>query len=411
MQIFSHQTEKFRMHIALSAAEFLFWFATATASYLTVFLQKNGFDATQVGLINSINSAIAICAAPFWGMVSDRMRSLRRVFIICMCVGMLFWALVPLSAQYTIGSVAVLFFIIPIGSFFRMPAGSLFDAFVVQSAAHSGVVYGSVRIWGSISYAVMCFILAAVLPLTGIEITFYLYGLLFLPLIILMVKLKDPGTDGRSMQKPTSLREMQLNRLFKNYHFVSYLIFSIAFTMPMNTSLTFLPYLIEQVGGDSAQLGMFFGYKALLEIPMLLLVQPLRRRISLPSIMLLSAGLFAAEFLLYTVAPSSGAVLAIQTLHGLAGGLSIGVASNYVFALAPEGLNGTAQTVNGSMNSIAAIVGNLLGGMLITSVGIRNFYLVSAGIVLAAGVYFIAALRFGRSVLHQPLPDRAMPLK
>jgi hypothetical protein len=53
----------------------------------------------------------------------------------------------------------------------------------------------------------------------------------------------------------------------------------------------------------------------------------------------------------------------------------------------------------------------LLGGMLITSVGIRNFYLVSAGIVLAAGIYFIAALRFGRSVLHQPLPDRAMPSK
>ena len=385
----------------LSSIEFLFWFAAATGSYLTVFLQKNGFTPTQVGFINAVNAAVAIGAAPFWGMMADKFRSIRKIFISCMCVAAVLWALVPFSSKISLGPIFLMHLIIPIGSFFRMPANSLVDAFVVQTAARENVAYGNVRLWGSISFAIMSISLSAILPWTGVEITFYMYGMAFIPLMLIMGKMKDPpGTEKKSVP----FREMQFGKLFKNYYFVTYMIFGIFMQMPMNTSMAFLPYLVDMVGGDTAQLGLVSGYKALLEIPMLLIMKPLRKRFPLP-VAIITAGLFyIIEFALYTRANSLMEILLIQTLHGLGGGLMIGSSTNYVFTLAPKGLNSTAHTLNGAMNSTAAIVGNLLGGVLIVAVGIRNFYLVAAGIILVAIIYFVSTLLVGTKVLKKPLP-------
>ena len=385
----------------LSSIEFLFWFAAATGSYLTVFLQKNGFTPTQVGVINALNAAVAIAATPFWGMMADKFRSIRKIFICCMCIAATLWALVPFSSKIALGPIFLMHMIIPIGSFFRMPAMSLMDAFVVQTAARENVAYGNVRLWGSISFAVMSISLSAILPWTGVEITFYMYGMAFIPLMFIMGRMKDPpGTERKSVP----FREMQFGKLFKNYYFLTYMIFAIFMQMPMNTSIAFLPYLVDMVGGDTAQLGLITGYKALLEVPMLLIMKPLRKRFPLPVAIIAAGLLYILEFALYTKANSLMEILLIQTLHGLGGGLMIGSSTNYVFTMAPKGLNSTAHTVNGAMNSSAAIVGNLLGGVLIVAVGIRNFYLVAAGIILLALIYFVSTLLVGTKVLKKPLP-------
>jgi PPP family 3-phenylpropionic acid transporter len=144
-----------RPYWTLSSIEFLFWFATAAGTYLTVFLQKKGFAPSEVGLINATNSFITILATPIWGMMADKIRSIRKIFIFCMCIGVALWAFIPASSRMILGPVALMYFIIPLGAFFRMPANSLLDAFVVQRSDLDGVAYGHVRLWGSISFAIM----------------------------------------------------------------------------------------------------------------------------------------------------------------------------------------------------------------------------------------------------------------
>lgn len=392
-----------RAYWTLSSIEFLFWFAAATGGYLTVYLQQHGFDTAQVGLINALNSAVAICATPFWGMIADKFRSIRKVFLICMLIAAVFWALTPLSSMIALGPVLLMHLLIPIGSFFRMPANSLIDAFVVQTAAKEKVAYGNIRLWGSIGYAVMALSLSAILPWTGVEASFYMYGIAFIPLLVIMFRMK--GADGNlERKKSVPLREMQFGRLFKNYYFITYLIFSVILHMPMNTSIAFLPFLVDMVGGNTAQLGLITGYKALLEVPMLLLIKPMRRHFPLPLAIVLSSVLYVAEFVLYSGANSLMQIMMIQTLHGLAAGLLIGSASNYVFALAPEGLNSTAHTLNGATNSLAAIIGSALGGVLIAAIGIRAFYLYASVLVAVALVYFVITLFVGTKLLKKPLP-------
>jgi PPP family 3-phenylpropionic acid transporter len=174
--------------------------------------------------------------------------------------------------------------------------------------------------------------------------------------------------------------------------------------MPTNTSMAFLPYLVDMVGGDTAQLGLVSGYKALLEVPMLLLMKPLRRRFPLPLAISLAGIFYVVEFFLYSGAQSLMQILFIQTLHGLGGGLLIGSGTNYVYSLAPKGLNSTAHTLHGAANSIAAIIGNLLGGILIVAIGIRDFYRLAGLVIVCAILFFVGTLLFGSKVLKKPIP-------
>jgi PPP family 3-phenylpropionic acid transporter len=389
-------------YFTLSSMEFLYWFASAAGSYLTVFLIKRGVRPDEVGFLNGVTSVVAILAIPFWGMIADKVQSVRRIFIFCMSVGIILWGIIPPLAGIRIGVLPLIYIIAAIGSFFRVPANSLFDAFVVQRSDLDRVAYGNVRLWGSFSFAVMSIALSVILPQIGVDITFYVYGLAFIPLLIIMCRIKNGDTGVRGGRK--SFRQMGFGRLFKNYYFVTYLIFTVFLMLPINTSGAFLPYLLEGVGGDTARLGLVIGYKALLEIPTLLLMKPLRRRFPLPVAILCSGLLYCLEALFYSRANSFAQIVVLQTIEGLGSGLMIGAAASYVYSLAPEGLASTAMTLNGTASTIAAIIGNVFGGMLIMTVGIRTFYLIIALMIFLALVYFLASLVFGVRVMKKMMP-------
>ncbi|GHV69102.1 MFS metabolite transporter [Spirochaetia bacterium] len=391
-----------RPYWTLSSVEFMFWFATAAGNYLTVFLQKQGFVAAQVGFINAVNSFITILATPFWGMMADKIRSIRKVFVFCMGIAIVLWAFIPASSRIQAGPVMLMFLVIPIITFFRNPASSLLDAFVVQRSDLDRVDYGHVRLWGSVSFAIMSIALSAFLPRIGVEISFYLYGLTFIPLLIIMGRMKEPDVPGP--RKSLSFRQMGFGRLFKNYYLCTFMIFMVFLQIPVNSSLSFVPFLIADVGGDTALFGLFAGYKALLEIPMLLLMRRLRRKFPLPLVLASACLFFGTEALLYSQADTLIKIFFIQTFHGLGGGLLIGAAANYVYSLAPPGLNSTAQAVYGAAASIAAIIGNLGGGRLIAVIGIRPFYQVIFVVVFCAMAYFILSLLFGIRVLKKAIP-------
>ncbi|MDR2649615.1 MAG: MFS transporter, partial [Clostridiales bacterium] len=268
-----------RAYWSLSSIEFMFWFASAASAYMTVFLQKAGYTPAQVGFINALNSVIAICATPFWGMMADKFSSIRKIFIFCVIMASITWALIPVSSKIIFGPIALIEIIIPLGAAFRMPASSLIDAFVVQSAARERLQYGQIRFWGSFSFAVMNMALGAVLPQIGVDASFYVYGAAFTPLMYIMWNMKNTDETGiGAVKKNASSGQLNMGRLFKNYYYVTYLIFAIFLFMPANTSGAFLPYLIDSVGGNTARFGMVAGYKALLEVPALLLMKPITRK-------------------------------------------------------------------------------------------------------------------------------------
>ena len=170
--------QKRRRYWQFSSLEMIYWFAMATAGYLTVYLQGIGYSPSQIGQISAANAAVRIFAAPIMGIMADKIGSVKKVFITCILIGSLLWALVPFASGIEILGVSLTLIVIPASMFFRNPASALVDNWVVQSVNREGLNYGTIRLWGSISYAVMCMILSAVLPKLGVEWTFYMLFLL-----------------------------------------------------------------------------------------------------------------------------------------------------------------------------------------------------------------------------------------
>ena len=81
----------------LTGVNGIFWFAWAFGCYQTVYLQSVGFTASKLGVLNALSSAVAIASVSFWGMVSDRIGSLRKVLITVLLGGAALYALVPAS--------------------------------------------------------------------------------------------------------------------------------------------------------------------------------------------------------------------------------------------------------------------------------------------------------------------------
>ena len=392
-----------RAYWNLSLLQFLFWSSIATAPYLTVFLQGQGYRPNQVGLINAGISIAAIIATPFWGMIADRIQSIRKIFILCMFIGIILWGLIPASSRIGLGPAALVSVVIIFGALFRNPANSLFDAFSVQRADLDGLPYGHVRLWGSFSYALVSFILSIVLPRTGVEFNFYLYAVVLLPLLIIMWTMK--GADAGRRGERLNFRSMGFGRLFGNYYFITYLFFAMFVYMPVNSLMVFLPYLIDAVGEDTARLGLINMCRALVEIPVLFMMRGLRRKLPLPAITGGAAVIFCVEAFLCTRVNSFYQIMLLQAFHGIGGGCLIGAASNYVYSLAPKGLNSTAHTVNGAVIAVAAIMGNLVGGYIILNRGIFSFYRVSCGMLFFALVYFCLSFIVGKKILKKPIPS------
>ena len=68
--------------LRLAGVQGIFWAAMAVGNYQTVYLQSIGFPATDFGLLNAIACAVAIFAMTFWGTVSDRIGSVRKIVIL-----------------------------------------------------------------------------------------------------------------------------------------------------------------------------------------------------------------------------------------------------------------------------------------------------------------------------------------
>ena len=392
-----------RKYYQYTGLELAFWFAAATQSYTTVYLQLLGMSPQQVGIISALNSAISIISTPFWGTMSDRMQSVKKVFLFVVSVSILLVPLIPITGEQRILGIALPYIIIPLVSFFRNPAGALVDTWVVQASNRQGLNYGSIRLWGSISFAVMAFVLSALLRVIDVRYSFFIYSGASLIILVVACFIKEDGTKQRALK----FRELHIGRLFKDYYYVAYLIFAITLNMPMQTSYTFMPYLIQSVGADATMLGTIQGIKALIEVPFLFFIAKLRTKYKIQHIIMAAGCLYVTEAFLLSLSYSIGYILIISALQGMAQGLFIGTGTNYVYRLAPDSLKATAQTFNGAMNSIAGIVGNLLGGVLITAVGVKTFY-AYAGIMMAVSLlFFMSSFQIGTKLLKKPLPPAA----
>ncbi len=387
-RILSRLDLRARQALNLVGLNGLFWFAWAFGCYQTVYLQGVGFTASQLGLLNAISSGVAIGSVSFWGTVSDRIGSLRRVLILVLVIGCSLYALTPLLPAGLPFSPLLFTAFLPLVNFFRGSQSTFAENILVRNCNELGLNFGMLRSAGSFLFTIGSIIISLMLPFLGVGNTFWLTGLLMLPVVFFTLAAREP--DARPSSKGGRGEKLDLKRLLHSSGYIMFLVFAFLFYIAATCESTFIPYFMESAGISSQLYGVVLAYRALLEIPFLLLMGRLRRRFPLRNLVAAAAVLMSLEcFGFFFFAHGLPLMLLFCTFFGLGNGLFIGSSLNYVYEMAPEGLKASAQAFYASVSAVAGILGNLFGGVLFDHVGAKLFYLIVAVSYLVSVAIFV----------------------
>ena len=393
--------------LRFTVLQFVYWFVMAIGNYQTVYLQSRGYNATTIGLINAVLSAVTIMATPVWGMISDRIRSIRRVFLLTLIVGSVLFAFIPAIIGLPVLSAPLMLVYLSLVYFFRNPANAMMDNWLVRYSNQKGVDYGSIRSFGSLGYAICGVLIAGAVSSFGTAWTFPVCSAMMALVVAMSLRTDDAKPVAPATGAPARETFNPLT-LFKNYYFTTFLAFSLLLYIVINSAAAFLPYLLEEVGVSSSRYGVITAYMATLEIPMLLAARPLRRRAPLYALCIASGFSYAAACLLLgTCAHSLGMIVAIETLSGVGSGLLIASAANYIYTLTPENLKATGQSIFVAVTALSGIAGNLIGGAVVDALSAPQLYCIMGVTGLISALFLLGTIVIGARLLKQSPPERA----
>ena len=385
-----------------SGMGFTYWAAMTAPSFSVIYLQSLGFSALEIGSMSAVFTLINIVSPPFWGVASDKLRSVRKVLIICVSFSAIAWFLLPFMVSWV--SPVMVLLMLPIYRFFGAPTMALQDSWIIQHVNNDRRIgFGPIRIWGSVGYAIVAYVFSVLLKTRPLDIVFYGHLLLAAPCIAIMLFMKD---EERGVERSVPLRDMQLSRIVKSAPLMAYLTFNMLLYTPIMASFTFMPYLVQAVGEHDSFLGVVMCVEAVLEIPLLLYSARLLKRFKITHMIIACACLYTVEITLYGFCQASWQIVAVKCLHGLGYGLYLSSTVQYMYRLAPKGLTSTAQSLVSCSNALASMLGNFFGGAIIHYLDVRAFFRFSGLFTLATvAAYTIWLKKYGGALREAEAAD------
>ena len=227
----------------------------AYASYLT----SLGYGEALIGRVMSSLGLASLFFMPAGGYLADRFSNYRALTAVCVCiVASMIW-LVCWKPSVT---VVYLFTVIGIGAS-RVLEGFL-DSWIGKiSKEEKELDYGKIRSSGSIAYAISAPILGRLFSRVGYITAGYTAVILAFISLFAAYKLRNPVlTEGK--EKGPSLRET-VRYLRSNRKYLAFLICMMLMNVTAQSFYGFIGVLVENIGGDVENLGIYYFILAFLE--------------------------------------------------------------------------------------------------------------------------------------------------
>ncbi|PYZ96437.1 MFS transporter [Alteribacter lacisalsi] len=337
---------------------------TILVSYLPVYFQHLGLTGSQIGILLAVGPLAAIMSQPFWGFMSDKWQTVKRVLLSCLIGGLITGFVVfQMTAFLWIMLLLFIFFA------FMAPAGGLGDSLAQKVSQQRGVSFGSIRMWGSLGFGTSSLLSGFLLARFGIENIYYLYAFLLIIAIFFCTRAPD-SEPARKKASLKSALKLGANPLLG---FFLLMIFFISLTHRVNDS--FLGLYIVELGGSESIIGTAWFIGVITEAVVFGMSAYWLRRFHPLTFISIAAFIYVIRWLLMVLANSPADVLFIQVLHGLAFGLFYLTAFQFIARLVPEELESTGHLLFISVFfGVSGVIGSLAGGVIIDSFDFRTLY-------------------------------------
>jgi PPP family 3-phenylpropionic acid transporter len=248
----------------------------SVSPFINLFYIKNHLSGTEIGVLGTISALVGLISAPFWGRLNDTMRRPRLILQLTLLVNTL--AYYFLSRQTVFLDMAV---IIGFNALITSCVNPQSQILALAAAHEVGSGYGSVRMWGSLGWAVMATLSGLLVQRTSLISIFYEFGAITTLAILVLFLVKTP--PQKSVEQLTAIKSPRIPMrqvlldMFKNRELTAFMVALVVMWIGSNGT-SFESVFLQQLGAKTNLIGTINTVGALVEIPMMLIADRVMRR-------------------------------------------------------------------------------------------------------------------------------------
>ena len=375
---------RLRLSPGISGALFYFCYYGAAAAYIpfiSIFYADRGLSGSQIGVLAAIGPLMALLAAPALSALADKQGRRRRLLVLSLAGTAVALLAVPLPTSFL-----WLLPVVAILAVVNSPSIPVADGLVARTATRRGLAYGKMRLWGSVSWAVVAAVGGAFWQQAGFSLMFPIASIFFLLTIPTAGQLEEE--DDRP---PESKAKVPLRLVMGDVRLRIVLLATMAFGTAMAAVYTFSGIYIDQIGGQSL-VGLLAAVMAISELPIMLWSERITRRFGGPMTLVLAYACFGIAYVGLAFLQSTILLVVVAVIQGIGFGLFLPTTVRLFADWAPAEWSSTSQGIlSAGLWGLAPLIAGPLGGIIFDNAGPAALFLASAGVMGLAGLGLILA--------------------
>lgn len=370
----------------------------AINSFAAVYLHAKHFENTQIGFILSFAAILSMLLQPLVASFADKSKKITLRYMM-------------LTLMFMVLGLGILLYLLP-DSFLLITViyilinaieytlNPLFNSLAMEYM-NQGVPmnYGLGRGIGSIAFAIMSFALGYLVDTFNANVILPVFLLCYLLVILSTFLFKETlpslSKEQQALFGPAetteSGKERASSNLFEfciNHRTFMVMLCGVAMVFYSHVLInTFLINIMENVGGNSSDMGLSLSIAAALELPTMALFILIVRKIKGSSLIKISALFFTVKALITLMATNVALVHVSMSLQLISFALFTPASIYYVNDLIEKENRVKGQSMLGVANiGVAGTLANLTGGRLLDTFGVEKMLLMGT---VVTGIGFI----------------------
>ena len=366
--------KRYKGSYAAYVITFFFYFLAMAlfSSVLSVYLTGIGKSATEMSFIVSAGGLFSFFVIPVIGYLNDRTRQPKLISGLLLVVSGLLGLLFAVSR-----SVIVLFLL---DGFIMSFINSLMPI-CERMAGASRFRYGSLRVWGTLGYAVGAQCAGVVVERFPPLVLFAL--LLGACLVTIAGFVGTEDFDAPQAGDAAPLEKPRLSSLLQNRQFFLFLVVAFLFSACSGVNMNYAPVLLADMGLSTGAVGTVLFFSTLVEIPLILFSNRYMDRLSGKFLMAAALAIICVQCGCYGLTRSLAVVVVVMiAIKAIASTLYVMITLKMVRNLLGAEITTTGLSVVNSVNNLATILMQNAAGVLVDHSDIHTLYLVLCGLAV-----------------------------
>ncbi len=364
--------------IFIGAGGFLF-------PFLNLFYERQGLSGLQMGWLGAIGSVTGLLAAPLIGKISDALAQPRRLLQAALIAAAGIYLAIGMQRHFY--SIAILTVFAAISTAGVEPISTLLALHPSRSGKRAG--FGSIRVWGSLGWAVMVLLAGYLVETYGLRTAFWGFAMMFAASALALNLVASDARRDNSAQTPAA-RGSGVRKIFKDRAMIALGISLVLLWLTRSGIWQFQNLYLDQLGAGETLIGLASMIGSVVELPGMLWADGIAGRHGAPRLLQITLLLYAFMAAAVLALPSLATIISMEAVGGLAYSFLTVSIIVFIGERSPAGQTTTTLALfTVTLPGLVTFFGAPLNGMVYDRFGAYWLYaLTAAGCLLAWAVLY-----------------------